>query len=92
MGMRPPKPNKGKVFIKGKKVKISISKSTRNYSSLNNVFVGYVVGAGKFAKRFASVSKANSYSKKLLKSNKGLSGSGDERGVSMKPLYYGRRY
>ncbi len=83
------KPNTGKVFIRDKKVKINISKAKTNFSANNSVFVGYRVGAGKLARSFSSNAKANAYSSKLLKSNKGLSGKGENRGVVSRPLYYG---
>ncbi len=87
-----PIPHKGKVFVKGKKVKVSLHKSTTNHSSLNNVFVGYKVGSGKFSKKFLFISKADSYADKLLKLNKGLSGKGENRGILSKPLYYGKSH
>lgn len=71
-----------------KKLK-DLSKATTNSSSRNNIFVGYEVGTGKYKKRFSSPSATDKYSQKLLKTNKGLSGSGMNSGVMMKPLYYG---
>lgn len=79
-----------KVLNKPQKKLINLSKATTNNSLKNNIFVGYEVGAGKYKKRFSSPRQADSYSQKLLKMNKGMSGKGDERGVSIKPLYQGR--
>ncbi len=86
-----PIPHRGKVLVKKKIVKVNSRNATTRHSQLNEVFIGYEVGAGKHKKRFTSIPKSNAYSKKLLKSNKGLSGSGEERGVSLMPLYYGTR-
>ena len=73
------------------KLKVNLSKSTTRHSSLNDVYVGYKVGSGKFSKRLANPKEIEKYGRKLLKENKGLSGKGEERGVSYSPLYYKNR-
>ena len=83
-------PKRGSVFVEGKRVPISLKKATTRFSSQNNVFVGYEVGSGKFKKRVTSELGMNKASRKLLKAKKGLSGKGEERGVTSKPLYQGR--
>ncbi len=68
-----------------------LRKATTRFSSTgNNVFVGYKVGAGKFARRLNDPKKISEYSSKLLKMKKGFTGKGEDRGVQSTPLYINR--